>query len=70
MSISLSAGEEAYLGDAGMRIMWQLILGSAAGFILLAGCVLIFGARGGMFLIHVGDRHDHVRPVFCRQVRR
>jgi ABC-type transport system involved in cytochrome c biogenesis permease subunit len=48
------AGDAAYLGDAGMRILWQLIQAGLAGLVLLAGCVLLFRRRGGLVLIHAG----------------
>ena len=48
------AGEEAYLGDAGMRILWQLMQAEFAAVILLVGCVLVFKKRGGIVLIHAG----------------
>lgn len=44
----------AYLGDAGMRILWQLIKCGAAAAVLLVGCLLIFKKRGGIVLIHSG----------------
>ena len=37
-----------------MRILWQLIQASAASTILLAGCMLLFGTRGGRVLLHCG----------------
>jgi len=43
-----------YLGDSGMRILWQLIKAGAAALILLPGCILVFGKRGGIVLIHGG----------------
>lgn len=43
-----------YLGDSGMRILWQLIKGQAAGLVLLLGCWLAFKKRGGIVLIHGG----------------
>ena len=48
------AGESAYLGDSGMRILWQLTQSSLAGVILLIGCILTFKRRGGVVLIHAG----------------
>jgi len=54
-SISLYLNSESlYLGDSGMRILWQLIQGGAAGFVLLAGCILLFRRRSGIVLIHSG----------------
>ena len=46
--------ESAYLGDAGMRILWQLVQGGAAGLVMLVGCILLFRRRGGIVLIHSG----------------
>jgi len=48
------AGDGAYLGDAGMRILWQLIQGGLAAGVVLAGCIFLFKRRGGLVLIHVG----------------
>ncbi len=48
------ASENAYLGDSGMRILWQLIQSTACGLVLLTGCLLVFGKRGGIVLIHTG----------------
>ncbi len=45
---------EAQLDPAGLRILWQLIKGGAAGMVLLAGCRLVFGHRGGIVLLHSG----------------
>jgi ABC-type transport system involved in cytochrome c biogenesis permease subunit len=44
----------ARLDDAGLRILWQLIKGSAAGLALLVGCVLVFRKRAGIVLLHAG----------------
>jgi ABC-type transport system involved in cytochrome c biogenesis permease subunit len=48
------AGDGAYLGDAGMRILWQLIQGGLAAAVVLAACILLFKRRGGIVLIHAG----------------
>lgn len=50
----LLSGEEAYLGDAGMRILWQLMLAEGAALVCLAGCLLVFKRRGGVVLLHAG----------------
>jgi len=47
-------GDRAYLGDAGMRILWQLIQSEFAAVVLLVGCILVFKRGGGMVLIHAG----------------
>ena len=45
---------EAQLDASGLRIMWQLIKSTAAGLVLLAGCVWVFGRRAGIVLLHGG----------------
>ncbi|MFQ6049385.1 MAG: hypothetical protein ACE5K7_08475, partial [Phycisphaerae bacterium] len=50
----LLLGQRAYLGNSGMRILWQLIQGGLAGVVLLGGCLLLFRKRGGIALIHAG----------------
>jgi ABC-type transport system involved in cytochrome c biogenesis permease subunit len=45
---------EIRLDPSGLRILWQLIKGGAAGLVLLAGCQLVFGPRGGIALLHTG----------------
>ena len=47
-------GEHAYLGDSGMRILWQLIQGGLVAGFLLAGCAMLFARRAGIVLIHAG----------------
>jgi len=48
------AGEGADLGDAGMRILWQLIQAGLAGVVVLVGSILLFKKRGGIVTIHMG----------------
>ena len=48
------SGDSAMLGDASLRILWQLIEGTLAGVVLLAGCWLAFNKRAGIVLLHAG----------------
>ncbi len=45
---------DAVPDDSSMRILWELVQGSIAGLVLLAGCVLAFKKRGAIVLIHAG----------------
>lgn len=47
-------GDSARLADASLRILWQLIEGTLAGLVILAGCVLVFRRRAGVVLLHAG----------------
>ncbi len=42
------------IDDSGMRILWQLIKGTLAGGVLLAGCILLFKKRAGVVVLHAG----------------
>jgi ABC-type transport system involved in cytochrome c biogenesis permease subunit len=42
------------LDDSGLRILWQLVKGLAAGGIMLTGCVMAFRKRAGIVLLHGG----------------
>ncbi len=46
-------GDSWRMNEPGLRIMWQLIQSSVASLVLLAGLIMVFGARGGNVLIHL-----------------
>ena len=60
-------GNDAYLGDSGMRILWQLIKALCAALILLAGCLLLFKRRGGIVQLHSGVLLMMFGQVFVSQ---
>ncbi len=47
-------GPSAFIGDAAMRILWQLIQCAVPSLILLAGARWVFGRKAGMVAIHAG----------------
>ena len=47
-------GDRVYLGDAGMRILWQLQQAGFGSLIMLAGCWMVFKKRAGIVLLHAG----------------
>lgn len=52
--VLFALGDRVALGDSSMRILWQLIQGGMAGIVLLVGCWMVFGKRGGVVLLHAG----------------
>ena len=47
-------GEAARLNLSSMRILWQLLKGTACAVVMLIGCNLLFEKRGGVVLLHIG----------------
>lgn len=41
-------------GDATLRVLYRLLKGFAAAVALLTGCILVFGKRAGIVLVHGG----------------
>ena len=54
LTVWLLANPDARLDDPGLRILWQLVKGTAAGIVLLVGCVMVFRKRAGIVLLHGG----------------
>jgi len=54
VAVWLLLNPEARLDNSGIRILWQLVKGTAAGVVLLAGCVMVFRKRAGIVLLHGG----------------
>lgn len=50
----LIGGEAARLNLSAMRILWQLLKGTACALVMLIGCNLLFEKRGGIVLLHIG----------------
>ncbi|MEI8210946.1 MAG: cytochrome c biogenesis protein CcsA [Planctomycetota bacterium] len=47
-------GDRYRIPDPGLRIVWQLAKSGLVSVVMLAGLILLFGARGGNVLIHLG----------------
>lgn len=54
LAIWLLVTPDARLDYSGLRILWQLVKGTAAGLVLLVGCVMVFRKRAGIVLLHGG----------------
>ncbi|MEZ6128715.1 MAG: cytochrome c biogenesis protein CcsA [Planctomycetaceae bacterium] len=50
----IAGGEAAQLNVESTRILWQLLKGVACAVVMLIGCNLLFGKRGGIMLLHLG----------------
>ena len=50
----LIGGEAARLNLSSMRILWQLLKGTACALVILIGCRLLFHKRGGIVVLHIG----------------
>lgn len=48
------SGDKYRIPDPGLRIVWQLSKSLIVSMVMLAGLILLFGARGGNVLIHLG----------------
>ncbi len=47
-------GEDAFIGDSAMRILWQLIQATVASLVAYAACVILFRRKAGIVLLHLG----------------
>jgi ABC-type transport system involved in cytochrome c biogenesis permease subunit len=54
VAVWLLANPEVRLDNSGIRILWQLVKGTAAGGVLLSGCIMVFRKRAGIVLLHGG----------------
>lgn len=50
----LIPGNETYVGDSSMRILWQLMQATFAAVVLLLGLTPLFGKKCGVVLLHSG----------------
>lgn len=50
----LIGGEQARLNLSSMRILWQLLKGTACAMVMLIGSNLLFAKRGGIVVLHIG----------------
>tara|TARA_B110000495_G_scaffold203895_1_gene230571 strand:+ start:3905 stop:7798 length:3894 start_codon:yes stop_codon:yes gene_type:complete len=47
-------GEDAFIGDSAMRILWQLIQATVAALVAYAACIILFRRKAGIVLLHLG----------------
>ena len=50
----LIGGKDAQLNLSSMRILWQLLKGTACAMVILIGSNLLFAQRGGIVVLHIG----------------
>jgi ABC-type transport system involved in cytochrome c biogenesis permease subunit len=54
LGITLFLGEQAFIGDSAMRILWQLIQATMAALVAYFACMLLFKRKAGIVLLHLG----------------
>ncbi|MEM9410376.1 MAG: cytochrome c biogenesis protein ResB, partial [Planctomycetota bacterium] len=52
--VSIYYGEQAFIGDSAMRIMWQLAQSTLSAMAVFVGCWLLFKRKAGIVLLHLG----------------
>ncbi|QEG23965.1 cytochrome c biogenesis protein [Mariniblastus fucicola] len=54
LMITIGLGKDAFIGDSGMRILWQLAQSTIAACVAWGACVLLFHRKAGIVLLHLG----------------
>ena len=54
LGVTIVRGESAFIGDSGMRILWQLGQATIAALVAGAASVLLFNRKAGIVLLHIG----------------
>ncbi len=54
LGISIYLGEDSFIGDSAMRILWQLLQSTVVAAAMLTGCILLFKRKAGIVLLHLG----------------
>jgi ABC-type transport system involved in cytochrome c biogenesis permease subunit len=52
--VTLILPNKGFIGDAAMRIVWQLTQATAAASISLVACMILFRRKGAIVLLHLG----------------
>jgi len=54
LAITVVLGKDAFIGDSGMRILWQLAQSTIAACVAWGACILLFQRKAGIVLLHFG----------------
>ena len=54
LGVTIVRGESAFIGDSGMRILWQLGQATIAALVAGTASVLLFNRKAGIVLLHIG----------------
>ena len=54
LAITVLLGKDAFIGDSGMRILWQLAQSTIAACVAWGACILLFQRKAGIVLLHFG----------------
>ena len=53
-AVTALLGKDAFIGDSGMRILWQLAQSTIAACVAWGACILLFERKAGIVLLHFG----------------
>ena len=54
LAFLLYKGQDAFIGEDAMRVIWRLLQGSVAAIVCYLGALLVFKRRAGVVVIHAG----------------
>jgi len=54
LAFVLYKGEDAFIGDDAMRVVWRLLQGSIAAVVCYIGALMVFRRKAGIVVIHTG----------------
>lgn len=54
LGVTLFLGEDAFIGDSAMRILWQLLQATMAALVSYLACMILFHRKAGIVLVHLG----------------
>jgi len=54
LGITILLGKDAFIGNSGMRILWQLGKATLAACVAWGACILLFERKAGIVLLHFG----------------
>lgn len=64
LAVTVIRGDAAFIGEAAMRVMWQMIQATMAACVAYAACLVLFKRKAGMVLLHLGVAGLMMNEIF------